>query len=148
MTMTRLQATTMPKASSGAYPVVSTQSIRPMGLSEASLSSVPAATARKAVKTWAVRRKTKRTIRCCVICIVCRSQYLTNAQTEHRHHHPWCGGDNYGLTWGVIGPQAMVWAEAAGRHDQRKTWCVWWNRGRKQGGKSIVAYGTFSTRPS
>lgn len=56
--MTRfLQATTMPEASSGAYPVVSTQSIRPMGLSEASLSSVPAATARKAVKTWAARRQ-------------------------------------------------------------------------------------------
>ena len=49
----------MPEASSGAYPVVSTQSIRPMGLSEASLRSVPAAMARNAVKTWAARRKTK-----------------------------------------------------------------------------------------
>jgi hypothetical protein len=24
------------------------------------------------------------------------------------------------FTWGVIGPQAMVWAEAAGHHDQPK----------------------------
>jgi len=31
--------------------------------------------------------------------------------------------DAYGLTWGVISPQAMVWAEAAGRHDHRKTLC-------------------------
>ena len=33
-------------------------------------------------------------------------------------HGVW--GDDYALTWGVIGPQAMVWAETAGRHDQRK----------------------------
>jgi hypothetical protein len=84
----------------------------------------------------------------CVICMVCVSQYLTNAQTEHRHHRPWCGGDAYGITWGAIGPHAMVWAAFAGRHDQRKTWCEWWNRGEKQGVNSIVAYGTFSTWPS
>jgi len=42
-------------------------------------------------------------------------------KTERRHHCPWCGGDDYdALTWGVIGPQAMVWAKTAGRHDQRK----------------------------
>ena len=57
MTMTRLQATTMPAALSVAYPVVSTQSICPMGLLEASLGSVPAAAMRKAVKTWAARRQ-------------------------------------------------------------------------------------------
>jgi len=33
------------------------QSIRPMGLLEASLGSVPAAVTRKAVKTWAARRQ-------------------------------------------------------------------------------------------
>ena len=129
--MTRfLQATTMPEASSGAYPVVSTQSIRPMGLSEASLSSVPAATARKAVKTWAARkavktwaarRKTKRTN----TSLGGDEQQLAHpnvtTKTERRHHRPWCGGDDYGLTWGVIGPQAMVWAQAAGRHGQQKT---------------------------
>jgi hypothetical protein len=92
--------------------------------------------------------KQNRQIRRCVKCIVCWSQYLTNAQTARRHHRPWCGGADYALTWGVLGPQAMVWAEAAGRHDQRKTWCEWWNRGQKQGGKSIIAYGTFSTWPS
>ena len=120
--MTRfLQATTMPEASSGAYPVVSTQSIRPMGISEASLSSVPAATARKAVKTWAARRKTKRTN----TSLGGDEQQLAHpnvtTKTERRHHCPWCGGDDYARTWGVIGPQAMVWAETAGRHDQRKT---------------------------
>ena len=52
--MTRLQATT-PAASSGASPVVSTQSMRPMDLLEASLGSVLAAAARKADKTWATR---------------------------------------------------------------------------------------------
>ncbi len=57
MTMTRLQATMMPAASSRAYTVVKTQSIRPMGLLEASIGSVPAAATRKAVKTWAARRQ-------------------------------------------------------------------------------------------
>ena len=47
----------MPAASSRAYTVVSMQSIRPMGLLEASLGSVPAAATRKAVKTWAARRQ-------------------------------------------------------------------------------------------
>ena len=56
--MMRLQAT-KPAASSGAHPVVSTQSLRPMSLLEASLGSVPAAAARKAVKTWAARRQTR-----------------------------------------------------------------------------------------
>ena len=65
-------------------------------------------------------------------------------KAERRHHPPRCGSDDLALTWGVIGPQAMVWVEAAGRHGQRKTWCEWWNRGRNKGGKSIVAYGTFS----
>ena len=54
--MMRLQATT-PAASSGASPVVSTQSLRPMDLLEASLGSVLAAAARKADKTWATRRQ-------------------------------------------------------------------------------------------
>ena len=54
--MMRLQATT-PAASSGASPVVSTQSLRPMDLLEASLGSVLAAAARKADKTWATRRR-------------------------------------------------------------------------------------------
>ena len=66
-------------------------------------------------------------------------------KAKRRHYPPWCGGDNLALTWGLIGPQAMVWAEAAGRHGQRNMWCEWWNRGRNKGGKSIVAYGTFST---
>jgi hypothetical protein len=47
----------MPAASSGAYPVVLTQSIRPMGLLEASLGLASVAAARKAVKTWAARRQ-------------------------------------------------------------------------------------------
>ena len=42
-------------------------------------------------------------------------------KTERRHHCPWCGGDDNALTWGVPGPQAMVWAETANRHDQGKT---------------------------
>jgi uncharacterized metal-binding protein len=52
--MTQLQATT-PAASSGASPVVSMQSMRPMDLLEASLGSVLAAAARKADKTWVTR---------------------------------------------------------------------------------------------
>ena len=52
----RLQATT-PAALSGASPVVSTQSIHPMDLLEASLGLVPAAAAMKASKTWATRRR-------------------------------------------------------------------------------------------
>ena len=54
--MMRLQAT-KPAASSEASPVVSTHSLRPMDLLEASLRSVPAAAARKAVKTWATQRQ-------------------------------------------------------------------------------------------
>jgi len=54
--MMRLQAT-KPAASFGAHPVVSTQSLRPMSLLEASLGSVPAAAARKTVKTWATQRQ-------------------------------------------------------------------------------------------
>jgi hypothetical protein len=57
MTTTQLQATMMPAASSGAYPVVSMQSICPMGLLKASLGSVLVAAARKAVKTWAAQRQ-------------------------------------------------------------------------------------------
>jgi len=41
-------------------------------------------------------------------------------KTERRHHHPWCGGDDNALTWGVIGPQTMVGAEAAGRLISKK----------------------------
>ncbi len=69
-------------------------------------------------------------------------------KTKRRHHRPWCGGDAYALTWGVVCPQVMVWAKAAGRHGWRKTWCEWWNRGCDERVKSIVAYGTFSTSPS
>ena len=47
----------MPAASPEASPVVSTHSLRPMDLLQASLRSVPAAVARKAVKTWAMQRR-------------------------------------------------------------------------------------------
>jgi hypothetical protein len=32
------------------------------------------------------------------------------------HHCPWCGDDAYVLGWGVIKPQAMVWAKTAPHH--------------------------------
>jgi len=54
--MTRLQAM-MPAALSGASPGGLTQSIHPMDLLEASFGSVLAAAARKASKTWAMRRQ-------------------------------------------------------------------------------------------
>ena len=50
---------------------------------------------------------------------------------HHSLYHQWYGtqrstgiitlgvGDNYALTWGVFGPQVMVWTKAAGRHG-------WW----------------------
>jgi hypothetical protein len=41
-------------------------------------------------------------------------------QANHTDDPPQCGGGGVALTWGVIGPQAMVWAEAAGHHDQPK----------------------------
>ena len=47
----------MPAASPEASPVVSTHSLRPMDLLQASLRSVPAAAARKTVKTWAMQRR-------------------------------------------------------------------------------------------
>ena len=55
--MTRLQATTMPAALSGAYPEVLMQSFCPMGLLDASLGSDLAAVARNAVKTWTTRMR-------------------------------------------------------------------------------------------
>ncbi len=44
-----------------------------------------------------------------------------HGKTERRNHRSGCGGDACVLGWGVVGPQAMVWAEAADRHGQRKT---------------------------
>jgi hypothetical protein len=37
-------------------------------------------------------------------------------ETKCTSHHPWCGGDAYGLGWGVIKPQAMVGAKTALGH--------------------------------
>jgi hypothetical protein len=44
----------------------------------------------------------------CIFMVLCR--IFLPKKTNHR---PWCGGDTCALSWGVIGPQAMVWAEAA-----------------------------------
>jgi hypothetical protein len=37
-------------------------------------------------------------------------------QTKCIRHRPWCGHDAYALGWDVLMSQAMVWANAAGRH--------------------------------
>ena len=42
-------------------------------------------------------------------------------QANHTDDPPRCGGADNALTWVVIGPQVMVWADAAGHHDQPKT---------------------------
>jgi hypothetical protein len=42
-------------------------------------------------------------------------------QANHTDDPYQCGGANNALTWGVIGPQVMVWADSAGHHDQLKT---------------------------
>ncbi len=45
--------------------------------------------------------------------------------------------DDLSKKWTIPGDHQSIGRE-------RKTWCEWWNRGRNKGGKSIVAYSTFS----